>query len=213
MNKKLGEFIRVARRKKGLSLVALAAKTNLTFGVMQKIEAGKLKSNPDKDTLFGLSQALEIDYETLVDFLYDHKKYAPKIEGDRFLPCTQVPVLPWDVLPEIAYTQTIPLIRTEETVFANHNGALFGLKIETMEWSPFLLLGDIVVVDLDKTTSGKDTVLLFNPKQNRIDIKILEKKNTETFVKDFHGQMPLILLTPPIEKTIVGKIVQIIRSL
>ena len=61
----LNELLRVTRKKRGLTLVSLAHYSGISYGILHRLEDGKI-ANPHPDILNKLSKSLEIELEELM---------------------------------------------------------------------------------------------------------------------------------------------------
>ena len=70
---KLGQFIVLTRKSKGMSRRKLGLKSGVSDVAISNIESGKTKS-PRSDVLISISKALEIDPSKLIDLLAEDLK-------------------------------------------------------------------------------------------------------------------------------------------
>ena len=219
--KKLGQFIRDARRQKGdLSLIDLAEKADVSYSVMQRVEAGTLKYNPEKEILLPISEALDLDYEDLVDVLYEHRKNGPPKpkNTDNLILATGVPIIPWESLEDIHKAGVPPLSNSSNYVVTRYRGKnLFALQVETREWAPFAEIKDILVIELCEKFSEFEFVLVYDNQTKKAEIKELERTRKVTLLKGVHYGIPSQYFSVETGKDkplqVIGRICEVVRRL
>ena len=66
MTNKLGEYIRNARKERGLGLRVTASKVDISPGYLSRIESGSEKYAPAEKTLRKLSEVLEVSFDEMM---------------------------------------------------------------------------------------------------------------------------------------------------
>ncbi len=79
----IGQTIREARLRKGMTQEELADKTDISIRTIQRIENGEV--DPRSYTLMTIARVLEIDYENLVDFKMEKSEKEVTMREDPVL--------------------------------------------------------------------------------------------------------------------------------
>ena len=214
--KNLGNFIRLARRQlSDMSLITLSDKTGISYGVLQKIEAGTMKSYPEKDILLSISHALKLNYSDLVDLIYSYRQYGkspahPPTQTD----VTHIPILTWSDIPKLAKSKTLPKHKPADTILAPPSQRTrFALPITTTDWYPFLYPNDIIIVSLWDASLNSGYILGYNPTSKQTDIKRLEKTPKGTLLLTLQGHPNATYVNTKTQSYIVGQIDEVRRQL
>jgi transcriptional regulator with XRE-family HTH domain len=78
----LGEQLQVVRKMRSLSLAAAAKPAGISATYLQKLERGEVKE-PSPRVLHGLSQALEVPYERLMELAADTNVLGFALSSER----------------------------------------------------------------------------------------------------------------------------------
>ncbi|NDC82855.1 XRE family transcriptional regulator [bacterium] len=141
----LGRYIRLIRNQRGLSLVEVAYKVGIHYGVLQKIESGAMKTYPDRQVLKRLADVLGVRYSDLVNLIYEFRAVDDADRPDGKL-IQLAPILDWAVVPEILKSKVIPVNVSAPRVGVDID-RLFGLGITTDRWEPWLFAGSVIFID------------------------------------------------------------------
>lgn len=77
-DQEFGEYLKQVRKKAGLTLADLGAKTNLSHSYLSQIETGK-KGPPSFEVLHTLAETLDIDYAALLGRAYNAVNEIPDL--------------------------------------------------------------------------------------------------------------------------------------
>lgn len=212
MNSKgLGQLIRFGRRMKDkMPMYTLAAKLGVSPSKIQRLEDGKINILPEPELLRKISAILELDYELLVDSLYDHKKLKREKESQNTY--RPIPLLPWKFLTQI-HRLDVTTIATGE-VFADTTPDAFAVNCALSEWQPFIFKEDTLIITPNLDITENDYVLTVQNSQ--FDIKHIRHLKGELFAESIFkilNNIPLEPVNTDFQGSIIGVIDQVIRNL
>ncbi len=213
--KNLGNFIRLARRQLGdMSLVTLSDKTGISYGVLQKIEAGTMKSYPEKDILLTISHTLKLNYGDLVNLIYNHRQYSKSTPSHSQTDACTIPLLTWEDIQKIAKTKTLPKHQNGPQILTTPSQhTRFALPVLTTDWHPFLYQNDIIIVSLWDSQLDSGYILGYDSPTKRADIKRFEKTPKGTLLLALQAHQHIDFLNTKTDTFIVGKLDEVIRKL
>ena len=158
---KLNQFIKIARKEKGFSLVSLASASGLTYSMLYRLEEGSLEK-PHPDILKKLHAPLGANYKVLMNlagYLPEHPiKQKSSTETQR------IPVISWqylqelqnilgDLSPEISKKWLTTPIKTPGT---------FAMEIPTHNFSPIFEKGETIIIEPKTQYKHNNFLILLN---------------------------------------------------
>lgn len=209
--KTLGNLIRLARKKKdNMPLVTAAEKIGITYGVLQKIEAGAIKNPPEKELLQKMCRVLDISYADAVDSIYDFKAHKIKVpKGSQ----NHIPVIDWSKLSfqdkDFPFKDLRGLSAVE---YPNTSSTIFGIILEDAVWNN-CQENDLLVIEKTAYFTDSDTVLFYNSDEKKFQIRAYEHSPKGGLLKPRHEKDKTIFISPEQKKYLVGLVIEVIRKL
>ena len=170
---KLNDYIKLERKKKKLTLVQLAKKASISYGMLYRLEEGNIKQ-PKPNLLMQVAEALELDYESiLLKFGYigsndfDYKRSVLK-EKEVYN------------LTDFSSSSNV-VVGT--IVSANPQKNHIVIKSDTDDFLPMFKTGDIL--ELKKVSNVISNEIYLRRYKNNISVVIGKKRGSETVLVDF----------------------------
>lgn len=175
----LGERIRAARLKAGLTQPQLAELLGVSKGIISRWETGLARTSLDR--LIPLAQKLNLSLEEMLGFADSKQPELQRLTG--------LPV--WEVgfhdLPEFAPASAIGQVLVGEDEAREADGAFY---IIDYFFPPYLMQYDLIGVDLKGKPKTGDLVFARSPKENRA-----------LFLRRYGGKRPEGVLLLPLDVT------------
>ena len=159
---KLNQFIKIARKEKGFSLVAFANEAGITYSMLYRLEDGSIV-DPHPEILKKIAEPLSIDYKYLMDLAgYLPNSEVPLISKE--IEKEKVPVISWTSIKEVAYyTGEFPSAITDKWLFCESKGfRTFGVVLTSNDFAPFFCKDNVFIVSEEKKYKSGDFVLTYH---------------------------------------------------
>jgi transcriptional regulator with XRE-family HTH domain len=211
--KKLSLLIRLARKKKSnMPMVTVAEKAGISYGVMQKIEAGTMKTYPEKDLLLKICDLLDINYDEAVDSLYDFKKEAKYPESS--ITASRVPVIEWNELFLIKEGKSFSTFESEDRVVSNIvSKDLIGVCYSNPIHQVLGSGPSILIIEQTSHITHMDTVLFYNSDIDDFEIRIFEQSKKGGLLRSSSPASPTVFLTTDNKQHLYGVVVEVVSRL
>ena len=170
---KLNDYIKLERKKKKLTLVQLAKKASISYGMLYRLEEGNIKQ-PKPNLLKQVSEALELDYKSiLLKFGY--------IGSNDF--DNKRSVLKEKEVYNLTDFSNASNVVVGTIVSANPKKNHIVIKSDTDDFLPMFKTGDIL--ELKKVSNVISNEIYLRRYKNNINVVIGKKRGSETVLVDF----------------------------
>ena len=129
----IGRMIRLLRESKGLSQEKLAARAEITYQYLSAVENGK--ENVSIGILEAISQALDIDFPSLIERAYADPAPIPTVRADGFIAGAPLPPGLQAAHIELALNETHRVIRLINTTLKRASGRPLSAYIQGNNFS------------------------------------------------------------------------------
>lgn len=167
---KLNQFVKLARKEKGYSLVAFANEAGITYSMLYRLEDGSI-SDPHPEILQKVAEPLGVDYRYLMDLAgYLPKEDAPVVTSD--IEKEKIPLISWSSIKEVAFLSgDFPSAITDKWVYCEKTGTrTFGVSVPNYSFSPYFGKHNVIIVSQQKKYVSGDFVLTYS-KEASVSIK------------------------------------------
>ncbi len=205
--KKIGDYIREKRLKKGFSYRELAKLVGLAHGTIKNIEDGRV--NPTLDVLYKICRGLLIDMEDLLrESGYLPPNVVPiKREGR----VRKIPVISWvmagkwhEVCDSFQPGDADDWIETTGVKGEN----VFALRVKGDSMEPEFFDGDIIIVNPHVEAKPGDFVIVRNEDNGEATFKQLKKYGDTWVLHPLNPKYPDLELKKEFRYRIIGKVVK-----
>lgn len=208
---KLGHYLRLARKRElKLPLQNMAHKIGIDPAALHRLEAQTTKTYPKRELLEKISKHYKLDYETLVDLLYKHKKKSDPQDTEESTQDSDpqfktVGIVPIESLPSLAFNkEDIPDSAQVKWVSIPYIEA-YTIGIELgQDIPPFFNKKDIVIIKVPPKIKNQDIVALATENLKSFTLHRYVLQNSISCLIGLTPSDPNIPLTPAIQKRIVG---------
>ncbi len=202
----LGKLIRLYRRKHDVSLLALAEDLGISYSMLQRLEDSKNTYPPPPDLLEKISQVIQLPYVELLASL-GYLSEAMKTE----LPSVVEAV---SVISSVQFYQEAerPLseIKTKDMVYtaAAHALPLLAIRIQETQWAPWILEGDVLIVERSTNLHSGDRVVLLDHTKKAFVIKRGHFLEKQLLLSDYPDGTAIEAYSPEGSLRLYGKIIE-----
>ncbi|MBI60261.1 hypothetical protein CL657_03485 [bacterium] len=170
---KLNDYIKLERKKKKLTLVQLAKKASISYGMLYRLEEGNIKQ-PKPNLLKKVAEALELNYESiLLKFGYIGSNDFDKKRS----------VLKEKEVYNLTDFSNASTVVGGTILSANPTKNNIVVKSDTDDFLPMFKTGDIL--ELKKVSNIISNEIYLRRYKNNINVVIGKKRGSETVLVDF----------------------------